>query len=345
MPSASVLLAASQTSVRLRAVHDRKPGIRRLRRRGAFVYTDARGRKVRSDDVLRRIRSLVIPPAWEDVWICPRPEGHIQATGRDARGRKQYRYHPDWTVCREEEKRRRLLNLADALPRLRRRVRRELSAPGLTRGKVLALMVRLLELTSIRAGHGEYAVQNGSYGLASMNDRHAVIRGRRVEFRFTGKGGKKHIVGVDDPFLSRLVDHCRRLPGKTLFQYQDDEGRPRRLRASDLNAWLKEATGREITAKDLRTWTATLMAFTLLRRFPPSNSVAEAKRNVDGVVRKVAEQLGNTPAICRKSYIDDAVLETYSRRADIHECGSGRGGLKRNELALLALLRENAPEC
>jgi DNA topoisomerase-1 len=329
----------------IRPVTDNAPGIKRLRRRNAFIYLDAKGRAVRSRAVLCRIRSLVIPPAWENVWICPRPEGHIQATGRDARGRKQYRYHNDWVICREEEKRRRLVELAAALPALRRRVRRELNGEGLKRDKVLALMVRLLELTSIRAGHQEYAVQNGSFGLASMKDGHAFINGGRVEFRFTGKGGKNHVVGVDDPFLARLVAHCRRLPGKALFQYQDDFGRPHRLKASDLNAWLKEVSGREITAKDLRTWTATFMAFSLLRRLPPFRSQAEAARNVNAVIRQIAGQLGNTPAICRKSYINSAVLEAYLQR-DLTTAGrfSARG-ITKDEAELLAFLRHRAPRC
>jgi DNA topoisomerase-1 len=343
MPRTASLPSGTPVPPGLRVVDDHKPGIRRLRKKGAFVYADPKGQPLRSVAVLRRIRSLVIPPAWENVWICPRPEGHIQATGRDARGRKQYRYHAEWTVCREEEKRQRLMALAAALPRIRRRVRRELNAPGLKRDKVLALMVRLLELTSIRAGHQEYAVQNGSFGLASMNDRHAVINGSRLEFRFTGKGGKKHVIGVDDPFLARLVEHCRRLPGRTLFQYKDDSGLPHRLRASDLNAWLKEVSGNDITAKDLRTWSATSMAFSLLRRSPPFRSATEAKRNIQAVVRRVAEQLGNTPAICRKSYIHDAVLNAYSQMTPFPGGNSSIRGLNRNEQALLALLRRNTP--
>lgn len=326
-------------------VDDRAPGIKRLRRRNAFTYLDAKGRAVRNRAVLCRIRSLVIPPAWEDVWICPRPEGHIQATGRDARGRKQYRYHTDWVVCREEQKRRRLVELAAALPRIRRRVRQELKSEGLTRDKVLALMVRLLELTSIRAGHQEYAVQNGSFGLASMKDGHAFINGGRVEFRFTGKGGKKHVVGVDDPFLARLVEHCRRLPGKALFQYQDETGQPRGLRAVDLNGWLKQVSGREITAKDLRTWTATFMAFSLLRRLPRFQSQAEAIRNINAVIRQVAGQLGNTPAICRKSYVNGAVLDAYLE-GELSAAGhfSARG-ITKDEAELLAFLQQRASEC
>jgi DNA topoisomerase-1 len=324
----------------LLTVDDGSPGIRRIRRRGVFLYRDPRGQAVRNAAVLKRIRSLVIPPAWESVWICPRPEGHIQATGRDARGRKQYRYHPDWTVCRETEKTRRLIELALALPRIRRRVQRELNAPGLERDKVLALMVRLLELTSIRAGHQEYAVQNGSFGLASMKDDHAIIRPGGVEFRFTGKGGKKHIIGVDDPFLARLVEHCRRLPGKALFQYKDAAGQPHRLRASDLNAWLKKVSGREITAKDLRTWSATRMAFSLLRRKAPFRSMAEALGNIRETVRAVAEQLGNTPAICRKSYINSEVLDAYTGRDPDLTPGKGTGRIKRaDESALLAFLQ------
>jgi DNA topoisomerase-1 len=337
--SRTLTLTHKSLSPGLKVVDDGMPGIRRLRSKGAFAYADASGRRVRSGSVLKRIRSLVIPPAWENVWICPGPEGHIQATGRDARGRKQYRYHEDWVARREEEKRKRLVDLALALPRIRRRVRRELSAPGLGRGKVLALMARLLELTSIRAGHQEYAVQNGSFGLASMKDRHAFINGRKLEFRFRGKGGKWLAIGVDDPLMCRLVEHCRRLPGPSLFQYQDDDGKPHRLRASDLNAWLKEASGSGITAKDLRTWSATLIAFSALRRREPFQSVSEAKRHINEAVKRAADQLGNTPAICRKSYVSGAVVEAFLRK-DLHS-GEDKSysTLKKDEAALLALLR------
>ncbi len=345
MPLARTVFSRRRIPRGIRVVDVHAPGIVRLRREGSFAYADEKGRAVKDPEVLKRIRALVIPPAWENVWICGEEEGHIQATGRDARGRKQYRYHTGWVVCREEEKRKRLQHLAASLARVRRRVRRELKAPGLSREKVLALMVRLLELTSIRAGHQEYAVQNGSFGLASMQDDHAVIRGGKLEFRFRGKGGKHHVIGVDDPLLCSLVAHCRRLPGRALFQYKDDAGKPHRIRAGDLNAWLKKVSGHEVTAKDLRTWTATLAAFSLLRRLPPFKSMAEATRNIKAVVVQVSQQLGNTPAICRKSYINAAVLNAYlSRRLEVPIPGTQKGGLNRDEQALLALLEKPVAE-
>lgn len=298
-------------SLKLHTVSDDVPGIRRNRRGQEFVYCDFKGRPVRDRGTLARIRSLAIPPAWTAVWICPEPKGHIQATGRDARGRKQYRYHPDWVICREAGKTDRLTTLAAALPTIRRRVRRDLSRSGMPREKVLALMVRLVELTAIRPGHREYARTNHSYGLATMQDGHATIKQQRVDFSFSGKGGKQHLLTVDDPKVSRLVRRCRDLRGRALFQYEETNGRPRAVHATDLNAYLKAISGADVTAKDLRTWSATILACRLLRRRGQAASTTEAKRNVKDTICAVAEHLGNTPAICRKSYIHDAIIQAY----------------------------------
>jgi DNA topoisomerase-1 len=328
-------------SPRLHVVADNIPGIRRERRGKKFVYADARGRRLRTRRTLERIASLAIPPAWRDVWVCPRPDGHIQATGRDARGRKQYRYHPDWSFRRESGKTRRLTQLADALPAIRRRVRRDLARPGLPREKVLALMVRLLELTAIRPGHREYARENGSYGLASMQDGHASIKPRHVEFRFPGKGGKRHLLTVRDPVVSRMVSRCRNLRGSALFQYEAEDGNPRAIHAGDLNAYLKEISGNGVTAKDLRTWTATVLAFTLLSRCGLAKSAAEAKRNIQTAICAVAEHLGNTSAICRKSYIHASVFRQYLKGAPLRSSQLAARGLSAMETAVRALL--NAP--
>lgn len=327
---------------RLHAVADNIPGIRRQRRGNKFIYADARGRRLRTRRTLERIASLAIPPAWTDVWVCPHPEGHVQATGRDARGRKQYRYHPAWTFHRESGKTRRLTQLADALPAIRRRVRRDLARPGLPREKVLALMVRLLELTAIRPGHREYARSNGSYGLASMQDGHASIKPRHVEFRFPGKGGKRHLLRVRDPVVSRMVSRCRDLRGPALFQYEAEDGQPRAIHAGDLNVYLKEISGTGVTAKDLRTWTATVLAFTLLSRCARAVSAPEAKRNIQSAICAVAEYLGNTPAICRKSYIHAAIFRHYLKGAPLRSPRPAARGLSAMETAVRSLLNADS---
>jgi DNA topoisomerase-1 len=338
----SAATSPDRRTPRLRVVTDNTPGIRRERRGHKFAYVDAGGRPLRTRGTLKRIASLAIPPAWTDVWICPRPDGHIQATGRDARGRKQYRYHPAWSVRRESAKTRRLMQLADALPAIRRRVRRDLGRAGLPREKVLALMVRLLELTAIRPGHREYARDNGSYGLASMQDGHATIKPRHVEFRFPGKGGKRHLLTVRDPIVKRMVARCRELRGSALFQYEAADGQSRAVHAGDLNAYLKEISGAGVTAKDLRTWTATVLAFTILRRCGPAGTAVEAKRNIQTAICSVAEHLGNTPVICRKSYIHGAVIRQYLDGAPLRTAHRAARGLSGTETAVRALLNSRA---
>jgi DNA topoisomerase-1 len=282
---------------KLHSVNDDDTGITRSARRGKFIYRDPNGRIIKTEQELCRIRSLAIPPAWTAVWICPDPVGHIQATGRDARGRKQYRYHRDWRARREAQKTTRLLLLAENLAAIRRRVRRDLTKPGLPRAKVLALMVKLLDLTAIRPGHREYAQQNGSYGLASMKDAHARIQGESVAFQFNGKGGKRQSLAVEDKGITKLVAQCRRLSGSALFQYVDEHGRPRPVHAGDLNRYLNEISKTGVTAKDLRTWNATVAAWELLWKKRKVETGRQRKAALRDVICAVAEQLGNTPSI------------------------------------------------
>jgi DNA topoisomerase-1 len=263
---------------------------------------------VRDPRTLARIRALAIPPAWTDVWICPAPNGHLQATGRDARGRKQYRYHTDWRRVRDETKYGRLTAFARALPRLRRRVQSDLNRAGLPREKVLGAIVRLLETTFIRVGNEEYARDNGSYGLTTMRDRHVHIDGARVELRFRGKSGKVHSVPVTDRRLAHLVKRCRDLPGQQLFQYRDDAGAVRPVGSGDVNDYLREITGEEFTAKDFRTWGGTLLAASLLSR---SQAERRTRAGLVDAIKSVAERLGNTAAICRKCYVHPAVMDAF----------------------------------
>ena len=306
----------------LRHGSDRSPGIRRVRRGRGFAYEDAEGRPVRDDETLVRIRKLAIPPAWTDVWICPYPNGHLQATGRDARGRKQYRYHARWRARRDEIKFDRLIAFAEALPRIRRRTDRDLAHPGLPREKVLAGVVRLLELTLIRVGNDEYARLNRSFGLTTMHDRHARTEGSRVLFRFRGKSGHLHEVGIRDRRLARLVRRCQDLPGQELFQYVADDGDVRDVRSEDVNDYLRDAAGIEVTAKDFRTWAGTVAAYrALLGQDPPVN-VRAAKRSVVAAMRETAERLGNTPAVARQAYVHPGVIEAYANGAVEHGPGA-----------------------
>jgi DNA topoisomerase-1 len=271
----------------------------------------ADGRKVSSAAELARIRSLVIPPAWTDVWICPDARGHLQATGRDARGRKQYRYHPHFRRMREEVKYNRLPAFAQALRRIRRRTAAHVRKPGLPRVKVLAAAVQLLEKTLIRIGNEEYARTNGSVGLTTMRDRHAKIRGGSVRFEFRGKSGIAHAVDLHDPRLARIVKACRDLPGYELFQYVDEQGERQTICSEDVNAYLREISGDDFTAKDFRTWAGTVLAAQALARLARFKSQTEAKRNVLQAIACVADRLGNTKAVCRKAYIHPAVLAAY----------------------------------
>jgi len=295
----------------LRYVTDRAPGIRRKRAGTGFAYVDPTGRTVRDAGELRRIRTLAIPPAWEDVWICVNPLGHLQATGRDARGRKQYRYHPRWREVRDEAKYDRLPSFAAALPLVRRRVARDLSQPELSMNKVVAAVVQLLEKTLIRVGNEEYARNNRSFGLTTLENAHARISGSKVRFRFRGKSGKFHDIVLSDARLARILRRCQELPGRQLFQYVDDDGVMRDVESSDVNDYLRAATGQHFTAKDFRTWAGTVLAAQALCEMEEAASVTAARRHVLAAFDKVAVSLGNTRAVCRKCYVHPAIVETY----------------------------------
>ena len=337
--------AKSARAAGLRYVCDRStPGIRRLGRPKRFRYLDASGRKISDKTTLQRIYALAIPPAWKDVWICPQPDGHLQATGRDARGRKQYRYHARWRVVRDDVKYGRLVAFAAALPRIRARTEADLARSGLQREKVVAAVVQLLERTLIRVGNDEYARQNGSIGLTTMRDAHAKVNGSSVRFEFRGKSGIRHAVGLDDRRLARIVKACRDLPGYELFQYVDENGARQVIDSSDVNAYLREVCGDDFTAKDFRTWSGTVLAARALAEVAGFTSQRDAKRKVVKAIESVATILGNTRSVCRKSYIHPAVIDCYLDGTTIH-CAQGRAplvaknaGLTAEERAVVALV-------
>jgi DNA topoisomerase-1 len=302
---------ASARSAGLVYTTDDGPGIRRIKRGKSFTYLDARKRPVKDKESLGRIRSLVIPPAWTEVWICPNPRGHLQATGRDARGRKQYRYHPKWREVRDSTKYERMIPFGRALPQIRRRTDADLRRDGLPREKVLAAVVRLLEKTFIRVGNDEYARDNKSFGLTTMRDGHVRVAGSTVRFIFRGKSGVEHALALDDKRLARIVKQCRDLPGQELFQFKNDLGAVVDIGSGDVNAYLKEITGEEFTSKDFRTWAGTVLAAELLRDFEQVDSDARAKKNVVAAIEQVAKQLGNTRAVCRQCYVHPAVIDAY----------------------------------
>ena len=335
----------------LRYVRDDGAGIRRRRAGRAFVYIDAEGRRVREPETLSRIKRLAIPPAWSDVWICPLAHGHLQASGRDARGRKQYRYHARWRVVRDETKYARMLGFAAVLPRLRRRVDEDLKLPGLTREKVLAAVVRLLETTLIRVGNEEYVRETRSFGLTTLRTHHVDIDGATLTFEFRGKSGRRHRVDVNDRRLARLVARCQELPGQELFQYLDAGGEQRTVDSGDVNAYLREVTGEDFTAKDFRTWAGTVLAAVALSQHEGFDSEAEAKRQVVRAVEQVARDLGNTPTVCRKGYIHPAVIETYLEGSLVAALAGRRDparlsvrGLRPEEAAVLTLLHGQLTE-
>lgn len=309
-----VLSRRSARRVGLRWVEDTQPGYGRRRRGKSFRFLSTRGRALHDRAALARIRSLAIPPAWENVWICPLAHGHLQATGRDARGRKQYLYHPAWRRTRDEAKYSRLIDFARALPRIRHRTARHLRRRGLAREKVLAAVVRLLETTLIRIGNEEYARDNGSYGLTTIRDSHARVNGQRVRLSFRGKSGIRHEVELEDRRLARIVRQCQDLPGQELFQYVDENGGIRDIGSSDVNDYLREIAGAEFTAKDFRTWAGTVLAAQALQEFQDFDSDAAAKRNVTRAIERVAERLGNTKAISRKCYVHPAIIDAYLDR-------------------------------
>ncbi|MDB6089364.1 MAG: topA [Gammaproteobacteria bacterium] len=290
---------------------DRDPGIRRMRRGRGFIYLHPDGRKVGEEAQLARIRSLAIPPAYRDVWICTSPRGHLQATGHDARGRKQYRYHARWRSHRDAQKFDHILEFGRALPRIRRRVAQDLRKTGLPRERVLATIVKLLDATLVRVGNEEYARANRSFGLTTLRNRHVSVTGDTLHFEFRGKSGILHRVTVSDPALARIVRRCADIPGQELFQWIDAEGERHRIDSNDVNEYLREASGGSFTAKDFRTWFATIEALGTLRKLPVGNQ-REVKRQLKEVVTTVAARLGNTPTICRKCYIHPEVLAAYA---------------------------------
>jgi DNA topoisomerase I len=295
----------------LRYSSDADAGIRRVRRGKGFSYAGPDGETIRDRETLARIRALAVPPAWTDVWICRYTNGHIQATGRDARGRKQHRYHARWRESRDESKFDRMIEFAAALSGIRERTDADLARPGLPREKVLAAVVRLLELTLIRVGNDEYARLNRSFGLTTLRDRHAQITGTTIRFRFRGKSGQQHEVGLRDRRLASVVRRCQELPGQELFQYLDEDGSVRDVASDDVNDYLREISGGDFTAKDFRTWAGTVLAYRALRALEPADSATDARRKVVAAMRETAGRLGNTPAVARKSYVHPAVVEAY----------------------------------
>jgi len=331
----------------LRHVDDTAPGITRHKARNDFDYRSPDGTLVRDVETLKRIRSLAIPPAWTGVWICSNPNGHLQATGRDARGRKQYRYHPRWRQVRDEAKYGKLLIFSRVLPKLRARVEEDLKRPGLPRARVLAAIVRLMETTLFRIGNSEYAKANKSFGLTTLRDRHVEIEGSRIYISFRGKHGKHHQTDINDRRLARIIKNCRDLPGYDLFQYLDDEGNPHTVGSAEVNEYLREIAGEEITAKDFRTWAGTKLAAEALREFEAFDSQAERKKAVLRAIEKVAKHLGNTPTICRRCYIHPAILEGYLDGTMLRVIAEGTRkylvenseGMSAEEAAVTAFLR------
>jgi DNA topoisomerase I len=311
--------AQDAAEVGLRYVSPDDPGIARRRRGKGFAYALPSGKPVTDAATIARIRALVIPPAWTDVWICSQANGHIQATGRDARGRKQYRYHAKFRDRRDADKFDRIVRFGERLPRIRRRVTRDLRARGLPRDKVLAAVVRLLELTLLRVGNDEYARLNRTFGLSTLRNRHAEIRGETVRFRVRGKSGVVHDVGVSDRRLAALVRRCQGLPGQQLFQYVDQSGQTREIDSEDVNEYIRRIAGDDdLSAKDVRTWSATVLAYRALQSADVSAKPADVRRAVAGAVRATADRLGNTPTVARQSYVHPAILESYLEAGEAH---------------------------
>ena len=331
-------------SAGLRYVSDAKPGITRKRWRKGFHYFDSEGARVLERETLSRIKSLAIPPAWNDVWICSSPKGHLQATGRDARGRKQSRYHPHWREVRDENKYERLFSFGGALPTIRERVEQDLARPALPREKILAAVVRLMETTLIRVGNVEYARQNQSYGLTTMRGKHVQVDGSTITFKFQGKSGVRHAVDITDRRLARIVQRCQDIPGYELFQYVGGDGLHHAIDSADVNDYLREATEQHFTAKDFRTWAGIVLACARLHELEVFESETEAKKNVVEIVKAVAARLGNTASVCRKCYIHPVVIECYmsggfTKSGREHVAEDSVGGLLPEEMVLMQLMR------
>jgi DNA topoisomerase I len=327
-------------------VSDDDKGWRRERAGEAFRYFKANGDPVTDDAALERVRKLAIPPAWTDVWICPKASGHLQATGRDARGRKQYRYHPQFREVRESTKYEHMLEFARALPAIRAKLAEHMALRGLPREKVLATVVHLLETTLIRVGNEDYAKENKSYGLTTLRNPHVSVDGAELRFRFKGKSGKSWRLQLKDRRVAKIVRACQELPGQKLFEYLDENGEPKEVTSSDVNAYLKQITGREVTAKDFRTWAGTVLAALALREFERADSQATTKKNLRAAIEQVAQRLGNTPTICRKCYVHPEVLAAYIEgglELNIREgapAPESANALKAEEKAVLAMLEK-----
>ncbi len=337
---------ASARAARLRYVTDASPGIRRRSAGKRFFYLNQQGRRISDPKTVDRIRQIVIPPAWTDVWICPSPHGHIQATGRDAKGRKQYRYHPKYRAVRDETKFERILKFSKVFPKVRKQVERDLRRSGVDRRKMFAVVVYLLETTLIRVGNEEYARDNESYGLTTLQAHHAEVEGGRVTFEFPGKSGVDHAVSFSDRRLARIIQHCQDLPGEHLFQYKDDDGTLQSIDSGDINEYLAAITGSDFTAKDVRTWAGTMLAAAALRDFGVTNSERDAERNIRLALDQVANHLGNTRAVCLHYYVHPLVLKKYRAGQVIsaplsqkkRERENPRVVLRRDEVAVLDLL-------
>ncbi len=339
---------AAAQAAGLRYVDDGAPGIRREPKPGGgFRYIGVNGRALRKAGEIQRVVHLAVPPAWTDVWICPSQSGHIQATGRDARGRKQYRYHQKWRVQRDATKYERIIVFGEALPRIRARVDADQRSPDLSRECVLATIVRLLDTTYIRVGNEEYARENRSFGLTTMHDRHVEVDGSKLRFQFRGKSGKQHTVGITDRRVARVITRLQELPGQQLFQWEDDDGAIHGVESDDVNDYIREAAGDDFTAKDFRTWAGTVLAAWALQELGKYASRNEAKRHVVEAVESVARDLGNTPAVCRRCYVhpevlaahlDGALLANLGRRAE-ETLAESVDDLSGREAAILAFLR------
>jgi DNA topoisomerase-1 len=336
----------------LRYVSDDQPGYTRKPKGGDFEYFDTEGKAIRDEKRLLRIRRIGIPPAYKDVWICPSPNGHIQATARDARGRKQYRYHELWREARDENKYDRILVFGHALPKIRRQVNKDMGLRELPRNKVLATLVHLLGRTFIRIGNEEYARENQSFGLTTMRNRHVDVKGAKLSFSFKGKSGVKHEIDVNDRRLANIIRKLQDLPGQDIFQYEDDAGEVRNVTSQDVNEYLQEITGEEFTAKDFRTWAGTVLTAMALNAQGPAESEAQAKKNVKDAIAAVAKILGNTPTICRKCYVHPVVLESYLdgdmieglRQKTEEALSENLEDLRAEEAAVMSFLQEKLVE-
>lgn len=326
---------------------DHSPGYQRKKTGKSFVYLCGQ-KPIRDQDELRRIKALVIPPAWKEVWICAISNGHLQATGRDAKGRKQYRYHARWRTVRDENKYARLVEFANKLPIIRKQIQKDLKLPGLPKRKVLATLVRLLETTLIRVGNEEYARNNNSFGLTTMRNRHAEVSGHALRFEFRGKSGKEHVVRLRDSRVAAIVRRCRELPGHELFQYLDEDGQRQSIDSGDVNQYLKDIAKENFTAKDFRTWAGTVLTTLALREFESFENQAQARKNIVRAIEKVASRLGNTPTICRKCYIHPLVIDSYLDGTMMHslsqsavqEMTKSLPGLPPEESAVLGFLQQ-----